>query len=341
MYQFLNKEIKIPTIQGGMGIGVSLGNLAGTVAKEGAIGTISMVVPGYMEADFEDDKDSANEKGFKRELEKARQISEGSGLIGVNIMYALRDYEKLVDLAVRSDVDFIVVGAGLPLNLPELVPDTMPIAPIVSSTRALKILLRRWQKFNRVPDFLIIEGIDAGGHLGFKEIDEDFDLEKLTKDILDLLKLENLSIPVFVAGGLNVDTDLKKYRDLGAFGIQLGTRFLATKEADCHPDLKEMIVKSTTDDMVLFKSPVGMIGRGIKNKFLKEVENHRIPSKRCIRCIKTCDPSTTRFCIYDSLRASVTGDIDQGLVFAGKSIDQIDEIFTVKEVLEKIEKGLE
>lgn len=341
MYHFLGKDINIPVIQGGMGIGVSLGNLAGSVAKEGGVGTISMVAPGYKEPYFEDDKHKANEIGFQKELQKAREISEGNGLIGVNIMYALTDYEDLVDLAVRSDVDFIVVGAGLPLNLPELVPADMPIAPIVSSTRALKILLRRWGRLDRMPDFLVVEGSDAGGHLGFKEIDEDFDLEELTVEILDYLEKEDLDFPVIVAGGLDLDTDLKKYRDLGAFGIQLGTRFLATEEADCHENLKRAIVDATTDDMIVFDSPVGLKGRGIYNKFLQEVEKERIPSKRCINCIKTCDPNTTRFCIYDGLRASVTGDIDGGLVFAGKSLEGINEIVTVKEVLDRIQEGLE
>lgn len=340
MYQFLNKEIKLPVIQGGMGIGISLGNLAGSVAKEGGIGVISMVAPGYREADFLQDKTKANERAFLKEIKKARKISGGNGLIGANIMYALTDYEELVKLAVKANADFIIVGAGLALNLPELVPADMPIAPIISSERSLKILLRRWKRYERIPDFIIVEGIDAGGHLGFKEIDEDFNLEELTVDVLDLLEKENLDIPIFVAGGLNIDKDLKKYRELGAFGIQLGTRFLATKEADCHENLKNFIVNSTTEEMIVFESPVGLIARGIENELLKSVKNKRRPSKRCINCLKTCNPNETKYCIYDALKASVTGDIDNGLIFAGKSINHIEEILTVKEVFERIQEGL-
>lgn len=335
MFEFLKKEIRLPVIQGGMGIGVSLGNLSGHVAKEGAIGTISMVAPGYNERDFLEDQTKANERAFKRELKKAREISEGNGLIGANIMVALSDYEELVKLAVDSSVDFIVAGAGLPLNLPELVPEEVPIAPIVSSARTLKLLMRRWKKWNRLPDFVIVEGLEAGGHLGFKKVDKDFSLEKLTTDILDHLKSEDLKIPVFVAGGLSGKKDYDKYRELGAFGIQLGTRFLATEEADCHESLKKKIVESTTKDLEVFESPVGLLGRGIENDFLKSVKKERKPSTYCIRCIKTCNPKTTRYCIYERLIASVTGKVDEGLLFAGTSIDDINEILTVEEVLEE------
>lgn len=340
MYKFLGKTIKLPVIQGGMGMGVSMGNLAGHVAKHGAIGTISMVAPGYREMDFREHKGTANERGFLRELKKARRISNGNGLIGVNIMYALTDFNDLVKLAVNAKVDFIAVGAGLPLNLPALVPREIPIAPIISSKRALKILLKKWKRYDRMPDFLIIEGMDAGGHLGFKEMDDDFNLETVTQEVVSLLSSENLNIPVFAAGGLNLSNDLKRFRNLGAFGIQLGTRFLATNEADCHDNLKEMIVNSTTEDLVVFDSPVGLKGRGIYNHFLQTVEKNRIPSRGCINCIKTCNPAKTQFCIFDGLQASVSGDVENGLVFAGRSIDQIVEVLSVKEVLNRIEEGL-
>lgn len=338
-YNILDKEIKVPVLQGGMGLGISLGSLAGHVAKEGAMGTISMVAPGYKEEDFLTNKSQANKRGFLKELNKARKIAGSSGMIGVNVMYALTDYEDLVRLADSAGVDYIIVGAGLPLNLPDLVKRETKIAPIVSSVRALNTLLKVWKRrYDRVPDFIVVEGVGAGGHLGFSSIDEDFDLLSLTEEISTSLKDKKLDIPIFVAGSADRGYDLDQYRKAGAFGIQVGTRFLASVEADCHPNLKEMIVKSSSEDLVVFDSPVGMKGRGIYNDLLKSIEKERRPSQRCINCIKTCKPDTTTFCIYDALKAAALGDTENGLVFAGSRIDSINEILTVKEILDSIKK---
>lgn len=187
-----NFSLKHPIIQGGMGVGISLGNLAGTVAKNGAIGVISMADVGYLEDDFKKNPMEANRRGFKKEVEKARSIAQNNGIVAVNIMRALSNFEEYVKMAVEEKVDSIIVGAGMPLNLPELVKGSgILIAPIVSSARALKLILKKWiNSYQRLPDFIVLEGPKAGGHLGFskEEIqDSNFKIENLTKQVSDFL----------------------------------------------------------------------------------------------------------------------------------------------------------
>lgn len=335
-----NKKIDYPIIQGGMGVGISLGNLSGHIAKNGAMGVISMVGIGYMEDDFYKDTPMANKRSFKREIKKARQIADGNGLIGVNIMHALTDFDSMVQMAVEEDVDFIISGAGLPLNLPEIVGDKdILIAPIVSSLKALKLIIKIWTKrYNRLPDFLVIEGKDAGGHLGFKlkDLEDNKKLEDIVIEIIDYLNEENLDIKVFVAGSVYDGYDLKKYRDLGAFGIQIGTRFIATEECDASYEFKEMIKNGKSEDLTIIKSPAGMPARALNNKFIDRINKERVLSKRCINCLKTCNPRETDFCISDALINSVKGDMENGLIFSGANIDKIDKITNVDNIIDEI-----
>ena len=340
-----NKQLKYPIIQGGMGVGVSLGKLAGTVAREGCMGIISMVNIGYKENDFYKNTMEANQRALSKELAKARKISDGKGIIGVNIMAALTDFSELVKCAVKEKVDAIIVGAGLPTNLPQLV-DTRDvlIAPIVSSKKALDLLIRTWKKkYDRLPDFVVLEGSKAGGHLGFKpeQIDnEEFSLENLTKSISEYLKevqeKYNFSIPLFVGGSVFGNEDFKKYRALGATGVQVGTRFIATEECDASDGFKEMIIDSTPDDIEVFISPVGMPGRGIRNSFIERVKRERVPTTACVRCVKRCIPSETPYCISDALINAAKGDKENGLFFCGSYVDKINSIKTVKEVIKDI-----
>ena len=218
-----NFSLKHPIIQGGMGVGISLGNLAGTVAKNGAIGVISMADVGYLEDDFKKNPMEANRRGFKKEVEKARSIAQNNGIVAVNIMRALSNFEEYVKMAVEEKVDSIIVGAGMPLNLPELVKGSgILIAPIVSSARALKLILKKWiNSYQRLPDFIVLEGPKAGGHLGFskEEIqDSNFKIENLTKQVSDFLNsYEELKgkIPFFSAGGIDVKTPLLERLNLG------------------------------------------------------------------------------------------------------------------------------
>ncbi|QQK08144.1 NAD(P)H-dependent flavin oxidoreductase [Miniphocaeibacter halophilus] len=340
-----SKEISIPVIQGGMGVGVSLGNLAGSVAREGGIGTISMVDIGFKEPDFYTNKKESAARAFTKELNKAREISKGNGLIATNIMAALTDYKELVKTAVKAKVDAIVVGAGLPLDLPGLVEtkDIM-IAPIISSARALKLVVRNWmKKYDRTPDFVVLEGRDAGGHLGFKKeeiINESYSLETITKDVLSYLdELKNnigKKIPLFVGGSFFDGNDLNMVQDWGATGIQIGTRFIATEECDVSKEFKDLIVKAKEEDIVLLHSPVGMPARAIKTPLIEKMNKERIPSKRCINCLKTCNPKTTNFCISDALISSANGDVENGLFFSGSLAYRIKGITTVEEIFKEI-----
>ncbi len=336
------KHLKYPIIQGGMGVGVSLGRLAGTVAKEGCMGLLSMVNIGYREDDFYKNPLEANKRAFSKELKKAREISEGNGIVGVNIMAALNDFSELVKCAVKEKVDAIVVGAGLPTNLPELV-DTKEvlIAPIISSKKALDLIIRTWKKkYDRLPDFVVLEGSQAGGHLGFKDDQigaEEYSLENLTKSVVEYLKevkeKYSYNIPLFVGGTISGNEDFEKFRKLGATGVQVGTRFIATEECDADEAFKELIVNSTSDDIEVFRSPVGMPGRGVRNKFIERVKKERVPTTGCVRCVKRCVPAETPYCISDALINAAKGNVDEGLFFCGGDVDNINEIKTVKEVI--------
>lgn len=340
-----NGELEIPVIQGGMGVGVSLGNLAGSVAREGAMGTISMVDIGYREEDFYRNTRNANIRAFNKELEKARKISEGRGMIATNIMAAITDYKEMVKAAVKAKVDAIVVGAGLPLDLPSLV-DTkeISIAPIISSVRALKLVVRNWtNKYDRTPDFVVLEGKDAGGHLGFKEEEinsKDYSLENRVREVveyLDDLKTKiGYKIPLFVGGSVFDGNDLNKLQGWGADGIQIGTRFIATEECDVNEGFKNIIVEAKEEDIVLLKSPVGLPARAVNTKLVKKMLEERVPSKRCINCLKTCNPRTTEFCISDALISSAQGDRENGLFFCGSLAGRITEITTVKKIFDEI-----
>ena len=333
------KEV-IPLMQGGMGVGISLSNLAGNVAKENAIGVISAVNIGYQEEDFLDSPLIANIRALEKELLKAREIANNKGLIGVNIMCAINDYEKMVKEAVRLKYDIIISGAGLPLNLPELVDENTLIAPIVSSKRAISLIIKTWLKrYNRLPDFVIAEGPLAGGHLGFKNIDdlEKNSLEEIVLEIKEYLKeIEEKykkKIYLFAAGGIRTKEDRKRLMKLGIDGIQIGTPFIVTRESDASSNFKSEIINAKSSDIKIINSPVGMIARAINNDFIKNTEKNRIPSRKCINCIKTCNKNTISYCITDALNDSAMGK--GGLVFTGDNIDSLDKITNVKEVISR------
>ena len=202
MLEINQKSLTVPLIQGGMGVGVSLGSLAGHVAKCGAMGVISTAHPGYKEDDFESNHRQANIRALKKEILKAQKFSQGKGLVAINAMVALKDYDELINAALESKVDAIISGAGLPLRLPELVKDhDVLIAPIVSSGKACKVIIKHWlKKYQRTPDFIVIEGSQAGGHLGFKKEDLENQtcqsLEEIFKDVEEIVENNNGKIYV-------------------------------------------------------------------------------------------------------------------------------------------------
>ena len=331
-------DIKIPVIQGGMGVGVSLSNLAGAVAAAGGVGVISTAQIGWREPDFDRNPLEANLRAIGHEIEKARKIAAG-GVIGVNIMVVTRKYEEYVKAAVKAGVDLIISGAGLPMELPALTAGSnVKIAPIVSGRRALKVILNYWKKhYERKPDLVVIEGPKAGGHLGFKRdeldriTDEDYDQE--IRMILEMTKQEE--IPAVVAGGVYHREDLMKYREMGAAGVQMATRFVTTYECDADIKYKQAYLDAKEEDICIVSSPVGMPGRAIRNVFLDRVERGERFMNGCKQCITTCDPLQTPYCITQALINAVEGRCDEGLLFCGSNACRAEKLERVSEIMEE------
>ena len=336
--------LEVPVIQGGMGVGISLGNLAGAVMKEGGMGVISAAHPGYRKKDFWKNSLEANLKAIEQEAKKARCISQGHGLLGINIMCASRDYQAYVEKACELGYDCILSGAGLPLSLPAYVKDSIQIIPIISSGKALYVLSQRWiQRYRRYPDAIVIEGSLAGGHLGFKEKDlfnhTCQSLEEILTDVLEIIANWPKKVPVFVAGGLWSYKDLKHMQSLGATGIQLGTRFITTYECDAHINFKNAILSAKKEDLAIIKSPTGFPGRAIKNKWFNQNKDKKQCIQGCIHCLKMCTPSSTPYCISRALIAAVKGDIDHGLIFSGANVEKASYMEFVKDIMDEM-KGL-
>lgn len=338
--------IKIPIIQGGMAVGISLSGLASAVANEGGAGVIGTAGIGMMEPDFNTDFRKANQRALRKEIRKARSAT--AGVIGVNIMVALSDFDSMLQIAIEEKADLVMLGAGLPLKgMEKLIPrfpgDKKPkIIPIISSARAAKIIFKHWQKhYNYIPDAVVLEGPLAGGHLGYnpEQIDSpEFALEKILPEVISELKKFgtefNKNIPVIVAGGIFSGSDIFRYFQLGAQGVQMATRFVATEECDASTKFKQAYINCRKEDLTIINSPVGLPGRAIKNGFLQEVSDGRQKPFRCYwKCLKTCDFKTAPYCIASALTHAQKGLFEEGFAFAGANAYRIDKIITVKELI--------
>jgi len=332
-----------------MGVGVSLSSLAAAVANERGVGVISSAGIGMLEDDFEKNFKEANRRALQREIKRAKEKTDG--IIGVNILVALSDYSELARTAVAAGADMLFLGAGLPLKVPEIWPPDewakvkTKIVPIVSSSRAARIVFQSWQKhYNHVPDAVVVEGPLAGGHLGFKkeQIDDpEYTLEKILPRVISAIKpFEQYSgkrIPVIAAGGVYTGADISKFLQMGAQGVQMGTRFVATTECDASEEFKKAYIKCTQEDLVIIDSPVGLPGRAIKNRFLEQVESgNRIPFKCPWKCLKTCDLKSSPYCIARALTNAKNGHLEQGFAFAGANASRVDRIISVHELFETL-----
>ena len=345
-----DKISKYPIIQGGMGVGVSMHRLAGTVSKEGGIGVISTADIGYQEPDFNENPMAANLRAIGKEIKKAREIAGEDKILGVNVMVALRNYAEIVKECVKQKIDLIISGAGIPKDLPEYVKGTKTkIAPIVSSLRCCKLIVEHWKKkYDYIPDMIVIEGPEAGGHLGFKEselISEDMPkLEDITTDVVDYIKdvekETGKEIPVIAAGGIWDGKDIKKFLGLGASGVQMATRFVATDECDASQEFKEAYVNAKQEDIKIIHSPVGMPGRAINNQFIQKEETQKSKIEKCYGCIKTCNVKDAPYCITKALINSVKGNIESGLVFCGSNVYKIKEIVSVHNLMQELIAGI-
>ncbi|MFV0528442.1 MAG: NAD(P)H-dependent flavin oxidoreductase [Lachnospiraceae bacterium] len=337
---------KYPIVQGGMGVGISLGRLAGTVAREGGVGILSTAQIGYKDPAYDKDPVEANLRAIHSEYEKARKIAP-DGILGYNIMVATRFYERYVKEAVKAGGDIIISGAGLPTQLPEYVMgSTMKIAPIVSSRKSASVILKYWdKKYNRTADMVVIEGPLAGGHLGFsrEEIETITETEYLEeiKKILEVVaqygEKFGQKIPVAVAGGIYCKEQTRMLLALGADAVQVGSRFVTTQECDADEAYKQSYIKATEEDIVIIQSPVGMPGRALKNQMIEKVlRKEPIPKSRCHLCISKCQPDQIPYCITDALVNAARGDLEHGLLFCGANACKADRIETVSEVIQSL-----
>ncbi|GHT64942.1 2-nitropropane dioxygenase [Bacteroidia bacterium] len=338
-----NIEIKLPIIQGGMGIGVSLSGLASAVANEGGIGVISCAGLGLIHPKTPGDFWGNSIWGLKEELRRAREKT--SGVIGVNIMVALTNFSDMVRTCIAEKVDIIFAGAGLPLDLPSyLNPESKTkLAPIISSSRAAQLICTKWKsRYNYLPDAIVVEGPKAGGHLGFKreEINDDhFALEQIVPEVIkvaDSYKDEK-QIPVIAAGGIYSGMDIRRFLNMGAAGVQMGSIFVTTEECDASIVFKNTYIKAKEQDMRIIQSPVGMPGRAIDGAFIRDVETGARRPKACpFHCIKTCDYSKAPYCISQALYQAAKGNLGKGFVFAGLNAYLAEKINSVKEVIMKL-----
>ena len=321
-------RLSLPVIQGGMGIGVSLGSLAGHVAAAGAMGVISTANPGYAEADFWQNPAAANLRALAAQIGKAKTIAKGAGLVAVNAMVATPSYAETVDLPA-------VAGA-----------EKVLLAPIVSSGKAISTICKLWhRRFARMPDFVVVEGPLAGGHLGFTRAQLDQkplpSLEGLVKEVCAALApwaaQYGRAIPVFAAGGVWSGADIAALQSAGAAGAQIATRFIATEECDAADGYKQRMVQAKDEDVRIVQSPVGMPGRALYSPLIRRLETAgRIPPVRCAGCLVPCKPAETPYCITNALIEAVKGNWEEGLFFCGGNVGRIDSITTVPRLLEQL-----
>ncbi len=360
-------KIEKPVIQGGMGVGISLHRLAGAVAKAGGMGLISTAQIGFREPDFKTNFVEANLRAIRNEFKKAREIAP-EGAIGFNIMVATKHYDMWVKEAVKVGADAIISGAGLPVSLPEYAEAAYEemkamgkkflrrtkLAPIVSTAKAAMVICKMWdRKYHRVPDFVVVEGPLAGGHLGFTkeqlaqygadstDVETSYDQAAYDEEVKAIMKVVKgyedkyeTHIPVVTAGGIYTHEDVKHQFELGAEGVQVATRFVTTRECDAPDAYKQTYIEASKEDIVITQSPVGMPGRAILNPFLKKIKEGERPAiKSCFQCLEHCDIKTIPYCITRALVNAAEGDEDAALLFCGSNAFRSDRIETVEEVM--------
>lgn len=341
-------NIPVPIIQGGMGVGISLSGLAAAVANEGGVGVISCAGLGLLYKQKSKGYIQASIDGLKEEIQKAR--AKTRGVIGVNIMGALTNFEDMVRTTIAEKADIIFAGAGLPLSLPSfLKPDSVTkLVPIVSSGKAARLICTKWKaSFDYLPDAFVVEGPKAGGHLGFKrdQIDnEDYSLEHILPDVVNEVRIfeekYGKEIPIIAAGGLYDGADIYEIMSKGAKGVQLGSRFVTTNECDASDTFKQQYIKGEESEIEIIQSPVGMPGRAFGGSFIDKVKQGlKMPKKCPFHCIKSCDISKSPYCIMTALYNAAKGNMKSGFSFAGSNAFKASKISSVNEVFTELVDG--
>jgi nitronate monooxygenase len=350
--------LKYPIIQGGMGVGISWSSLAGSVSREGALGVISAIGTGYYKnRQFVTNsqfgrpataKEFHNREATFQLFKDARAIC-GDAPLGANILHAINDYDRVLRDACEAGADVIITGAGLPMNMPEYAADfpDVALAPIVSSPKALRLIAKRWeQRYKRIPDAIVLEGPLSGGHQGFTYdqcVDPVYALENLIKPVVEEAKTIG-EIPVFAAGGIWTHDDIKKFMELGASGVQMGTRFIGTIECDVPDVYKNLLISCKESQIELFHSPVGYPARGVRTKFIEDMSAGKTLPIKCVsNCVAPCksgeEARKVGYCIADRLSDAVEGKLDTGIFFTGSNGHRIDRLLSVKELMTKLVYG--
>ena len=345
---------QVPVIQGGMGVGISLSRLASAVANQGGIGVIAGAMIGMREPDVAKNRQGANNRALQQEILKARALT--TGIIGVNIMVALTTFSQMVRTAIENRADIIFAGAGLPTELPRHLLELCEtkkqefktkLVPIVSSARAATILAKKWlARCNYLPDAFVVEGPKAGGHLGFKpENIQNLEhaLENLVPQVVEAVKpfedQTGRAVPVIAAGGVYTGADIRQFLDLGAAGVQMGTRFVATHECDADERFKQSYLAAKQEDVTIIKSPVGMPGRAILNEFITTARAGLTKPFKCIfHCVSTCQQEKTPYCIAQALINAMKGNLERGFAFCGANVFRVNKIISVRELMESLQR---
>ncbi len=344
----------LPIVQGGMGVGISAHRLAGTVASQGGVGTISSVDlrrhhPDLMErtrglgvgAEAKRLIDAANLEALTREVQAAQRIAQGAGLLAMNVMRAVSDYAAYVKRSLEAGIDAIVVGAGLPLDLPDLAAEHPKVAlvPILSDSRGVQLVVRKWERKKRMPDAIVLEHPAlAGGHLGAAKVedlnDPRFDFERCVPETRAVLRSAGIEdVPIIAAGGIRSVDDIRRLQGLGAAAVQIGTPFAVTIEGDAHPEFKRVLAEAREEDKIEFTSVAGLPARAVATPWLRaylkaeprlQAVAHAKP--RCTKsfdCLAQCGLRDGKigwgqFCIDQQLAAALRGDVKRGLFFTGR-----------------------
>ena len=336
-----------------MGIGVSWDRLAGAVAREGCVGLVSAIGTGYHGSATSPRRlgrpDGTEALNPPRTLEgivrSARERAGGRGAVGVNILCAIEGYEAAVRASVAGGAQLIVSGAGLPLALPEYVGDAdVALVPIVSSARALGVICKHWQRrHGRLPDAVVLEGPESGGHQGFSAeacSEPEHTLEALLPSVLAERDKWG-TFPVIVAGGVWDRGDIERFLAMGAGGVQMGTRFIGTFECDAAPAFKDVILRARAEDIGLMKSPVGLPARGVRTALQARIEAGSAPQVRCVsHCLQPCQNGkgalAAGYCIADRLADAYRGDLENGLFFTGSNGARLKELLSVHDLIEEL-----
>lgn len=349
--------ISKPIIQGGMGVGISWDKLAGSVSKEGGLGVVSSVGTGYYQnkvfvQKLISNKPYGSENFYSKEgliaiIKNARKIC-GDAPLACNVLYASNDYGRIVQDACEGGVNIIITGAGVPVNMPKFTVDYPDVAlvPIVSSARALKLICRKWQRYNRLPDAVIVEGPLSGGHQGFTYeqcFEEQYQLENIVPPVIEEA-VHWGNIPVIAAGGIWDKSDIDRFLAMGCAGVQMGTRFIGTFECDAHALFKQKLIEAKEEDIQLFKSPVGLPARGVRTNLQTMIEKGTAPRVACIsNCVAPChqgeEAKAVGYCIADRLSDAFMGNTQTGLFFTGANGYRLEGLMSVKELMEKLTDG--